>query len=111
MEDCIFCQIVNKEIPKEFKVESENLLAFDDINPVADIHIVIIPKKHIASISDAKEDGKLLSDIYIAVDELVKKNNLDAKSYRVVVNGAGAQHVPHLHFHLIGGQSLQWGKN
>ncbi|MDO8618842.1 MAG: HIT domain-containing protein [Candidatus Daviesbacteria bacterium] len=111
MNDCIFCQIRDKKIPANIAFESENLLAFPDINPVADVHIVIVPKEHIAGVLDITDNGSLLSEIYRAVEELVKKNNLETQAYRIVVNGAKAQHVPHLHFHLIGGQSLEWGKN
>jgi len=105
MSDCLFCKIIRKEIPKEFTYESENLVAFSDINPSADIHILIIPKKHIGGIGDIKaEYGPLLSEIYQTVAKLVADNNLQNNSYRVVVNGGSAQHVPHLHFHLLGGK-------
>lgn len=102
--DDIFCKIIRKEIPKEFIHESENLVAFEDINPSADIHILIIPKKHITGIQDlTPEDGDLLAEIYSVVNMLVKQYNLSGNLYRVVVNGGKAQHVPHLHFHLLGG--------
>ena len=103
--DCIFCKIVNKEIPKKFNFESENLVVFPDINSSADIHLLIVPKKHIGTISDITlEHGQLLVEIYQTVSELVKDNNLTDNLYRVVVNGGKAQHVPHLHFHFLGGQ-------
>ena len=105
MNDCIFCKIINKEIPKEFIFESESVVAFPDINPSADIHILIIPKEHIKSIGDiGSGHDKLLSEVYRAVNKLVADNNLEDDSYRVVVNGGKAQHVPHLHFHLLGGK-------
>lgn len=105
MEDCIFCKIINKEISKEFLFESDNLVVFPDINPSADIHILIVPKKHVPSMSDiSKEDGSLLVEVYETVKKLVKDHNLADGSYRVVINGGKAQHVPHLHFHLLGGQ-------
>lgn len=105
MNDCIFCKIINKEIPKEFRFESETLVAFDDISPSADIHILIVPKKHLTGMGEiGEENGKLLSDIFAAVNKLVKDNNLGENAYRVVVNGGKAQRVPHLHFHLLGGQ-------
>lgn len=105
MDNCIFCKIVRKEIPKDFAYESETLVAFADINPSADVHMLIVPKEHISAISDISEKhGKLLSEIYQAADELVEKNNLKNNLYRIVVNGGKAQHVPHLHFHLLGGQ-------
>lgn len=102
--DDIFCKIINREIPKEFVFESRNLVAFPDINPSADIHILIVPKKHIEGIQDiAQEDAKLLTEIYSAANQLVKQYNLSDGLYRLVVNGGKAQHVPHLHFHLLGG--------
>lgn len=105
MDDCIFCKIIRKEIPKDFEFESENLVAFLDINPSADIHILIVPKEHIGGVGDlTREHGDLLSEVYSMVNELVKKNNLTDDSFRVVVNGGKAQHVPHLHFHLLGGK-------
>lgn len=104
MNDCLFCKIINKEIPKEFTYESDSLVAFPDINPSADIHILIVPKKHISSIVDiTKEYGSLLFEVYEVVKRLVVENNLENDSYRVVVNGGKAQHIPHLHFHLLGG--------
>ncbi|MDO8573814.1 MAG: HIT domain-containing protein [Candidatus Daviesbacteria bacterium] len=104
MDDCIFCRIIKKEIPKEFIYESDNLVVFPDINPSADIHFLIIPKKHIKGIGDLTDsDGLLLSEVYKTVDKLVTDNNLNDKLYRVMVNGGKAQHVPHLHFHLLGG--------
>jgi len=105
MEDCIFCQIINKKLPAKIVFESDNIIAFPDINPSADIHILIVPKKHIEVIGDIKEeDGQLLVKIYQAVNQLVDENNLKDDLYRVTVNGGKAQHVPHLHFHLLGGQ-------
>ncbi len=104
MDNCIFCKIINKEIPKEFVFESGNLVAFLDINPSADVHILIVPKKHISGVEDLNEShGALLSEIYKAISQLVTENNLEDNLYRVVVNGGKAQHVPHLHFHLLGG--------
>lgn len=105
MNDCLFCKIINKEIPKEFTFESDSLVTFPDINPSAEVHILIVPKTHIKGIEDIKEDhGDLLAEIYSVVQKLVKENNLSQKAFRVVVNGGKAQHVPHLHFHLLGGQ-------
>jgi len=105
MDGCIFCKIIRKEIPKEFAFESDTIVAFLDINPSADIHILIVPKKHIGGLADLKkEHGDLLAQVYQAADKLAAENNLIDQVYRVVVNGGKAQHVPHLHFHLLGGQ-------
>lgn len=104
MKECIFCKIVRGEIPKKFSYESENLVAFDDLNPSADVHILIVPKEHIGSVKDLNEShGSLLMEIYETVNRLVIENKLENDLYRVVVNGGRAQHVPHLHFHLLGG--------
>lgn len=105
MDDCLFCKIINKKIPKEFIIESDNLVVFPDINPSADIHILIVPKEHIGGIEDIEtKHGALLVEVYQVVNKLVADNNLKNGLYRVVVNGGKAQHVPHLHFHFLGGQ-------
>lgn len=105
MEDCIFCKIVRGDIPKEFNYESEKLVVFPDINPSADIHLLIVPYEHIGAISDLNDShGPLLAEIYQTAVKLAKENNLENDLYRVVVNAGKAQHVPHLHFHLLGGQ-------
>ena len=105
MEDCIFCQIIEGKIPKEFTKITENLVVFPDINPSADVHLLIVPKQHIRGVGEVGEEhSKLLAEVYQMVRELVRENNLSDDLYRVVVNGGRAQHVPHLHFHLLGGQ-------
>lgn len=104
MDNCIFCKIIKKEIPSNIIYESDTLVAFPDINPSADVHILIVPKIHIGGISEIDDkDSKLLSQVYSVINQLAKENNLTDNSYRVVVNGGRAQHVPHLHFHLLGG--------
>ena len=104
MNDCIFCKIVKKEIPSNLVYESDTIVAFPDINPSADVHFLIVPKEHIGSASDiGEENANLLVEVYQTVNKLVEDNNLKDNSYRVVVNGGKAQHVPHLHFHLLGG--------
>ena len=102
MNDCIFCKIIKGEIPKKFDFESEKLVTFPDINPSADIHLLIVPKEHISGIDEIGDRGQLLVEIYKVVKRQVKDNNLRDNSYRVVVNGGKAQHVPHLHFHFLG---------
>ncbi len=104
VEDCTFCQIRDKKIPADLKYESDNIMAFADINPAAEVHILIVPKEHVKSIRDAKGQGKLLQEVYEVADELVENYDLHKDSYRVLVNGGKAQKVPHLHFHLLGGK-------
>lgn len=104
MDDCIFCKIIKKEIPSNIIYESDSIVAFPDISPSADTHLLIMPKQHIGGVGDlSKEDGKLLANVYSVANQLVKQYNLTNNLYRVVVNGGKAQHVPHLHFHLLGG--------
>lgn len=104
MNDCIFCKIIKKEIPANFVYESDSIVVFPDINPSADVHFLIVPKEHIGSVGDIREENtNLLVEIYQTASKLVEDNNLKDNSYRVVVNGGKAQHVPHLHFHLLGG--------
>ncbi|MBI3103426.1 HIT domain-containing protein [Candidatus Daviesbacteria bacterium] len=103
--DCLFCKIINRAIPANIVYETDKLIAFSDINPSADIHILIVPKEHISGVHDLTDyQAGLLAKIYTAANKLVKKNNLEDNAYRIVVNGGRAQHVPHLHFHLLGGQ-------
>lgn len=103
--DCLFCKIVKGEIPSKLVYESDSVIAFPDINPSADLHLLIVPKEHIGGIGDlGSGKGEILEKIYEAINKLVVENNLKDNLYRVVVNGGKAQHVPHLHFHLLGGQ-------
>lgn len=105
MEECLFCKIIKGEIPVNFVHETENLVVFPDIHPAADIHLLIVPKAHIRGIRDIrKEHGSLLVEIYEVVSKLTEEQNLAEDYFRVVVNGGKAQHVPHIHFHLLGGQ-------
>lgn len=105
MDNCLFCKIARRQLPVKILFESDSIIAFPDINPSADRHILIVPKEHIGGIQDIKaEHGALLAEVYQVVKNKVKEFNLENDSYRVVVNGGKAQHVPHLHFHLLGGQ-------
>ena len=101
MDDCIFCKIVKREIPKEFKYEDDTILAFDDIRPKAPIHLIIIPKKHIPDFFEVS-DEKLHVDISNAIKHLIHETGLDKKGYTIEVNGGGFQDIFHLHFHLFG---------
>ncbi len=105
MNDCLFCKIIKGEIPKEFTLTTDSLVAFPDINPSAEIHLLIVPKKHLTGMSDlTKEHGQLLTEIFEVANKLVSEYNLADKLYRIVVNGGKAQHITHLHFHLLGGE-------
>lgn len=112
MADCIFCKIAHKEIPSQLVYEDEQVVAFKDLEPQAPVHVLVIPKKHIASILELNaEDRDLTAHIMQEViPELAKKLGIAEKGFRIVTNtGAeGGQSVKHLHFHLLGGRSMQW---
>lgn len=107
--DCLFCKIINKEIPSQIVYEDEDILAFNDIAPKAPVHILIIPKKHIAShVQLVKEDIELLGKIHMVIKKIAEEKEIAESGYRVVVNCGedGGQEVKHLHFHLLGGRKL-----
>ena len=109
MEDCIFCKIIKGEIPSNKVYEDDEILAFKDINPMAPVHILVIPKKHIESADEiSEEDELLIGKIFTVIKRLAKENNLD-NGYRIVNNCGedGGQAVKHLHFHLLGGRKLK----
>lgn len=109
MNDCIFCKIIKKEIPASIVYEDNEIIAFRDINPVAPIHILVIPKKHIESLINLKEDDELLiGKIYTVINKIAEQEKIDQKGFRVVVNCGedGGQEVRHLHYHLLGGKKL-----
>ncbi len=106
MEDCIFCKIVNKEIPSTIVYEDESVLAFKDINPQAPIHIVVIPKVHKKSVLEA--EGKDIEAIFKAIKTIAKELGIEETGFRVITNcGKDAgQTVNHLHFHILAGTVL-----
>ena len=107
----IFSKIINKEIPAEIVYEDDELLAFNDINPQAPVHILIIPKKEIKTLNDIQiEDKNILGKMILLAKDLAKKHNIDESGYRTVFNcnDDGGQTVFHIHLHLIGGRSLSW---
>lgn len=109
MSDCLFCKIGRGELGTEFLLETDGIAAFRDIHPQAPTHILVIPKKHIQSLAQLEPDQTLMGELLLAIRELAEKEGLQ-DGYRVVVNTGrdGGQSVDHLHFHLLGGRSLQW---
>ena len=107
--DCIFCKIVNHEIPSEIVYEDDEILAFKDINPQTPIHILVIPKTHIESILELDEDAKpICGKIFTAIQKIAKEQKIEKAGFRVISNcGEDAgQEVKHLHFHILAGQKL-----
>ena len=109
MEDCIFCKIIRGEIPSTKVYEDDEILAFNDVNPAAPIHILVIPKKHIDSLADMKpEDEKLVGKIYGVINKIAEREGFKDEGFRVIVNCGknGGQEVMHLHFHVLAGKRL-----
>lgn len=105
MLDCIFCKIVDKEQSADIVYESDNVIAFWDISPKAPVHILIVPKKHIATMKDIEEDDlELLAEILLASREIAKIKKID-EGYKLVFNVGrkGGQIIDHVHLHLLGG--------
>lgn len=111
MADCIFCRIAKKEIPSQVIYEDELVLAFRDLNPQAPVHVLIIPKQHLGSVSEIDDAHPLLAGRLLKVArDLAVQEKVAEEGFRLVVNtGAdGGQTVPHLHVHLLGGRALGW---
>lgn len=109
MEDCIFCKIIKGEIPSKKVYEDDEILAFYDINPIAKVHVLVIPKMHIKSLQELKEENKdLLFHLFEKINEVAKIVGVDKTGFRVISNvGEDAgQAVKHLHFHILGGEKL-----
>ena len=109
MEDCVFCKIIKGQIPSKKVYEDDEILAFYDINPIAKVHVLVIPKMHIKSLQDLKEENKdLLFHLFEKINEVAKIVGIDKTGFRVISNvGKDAgQAVKHLHFHILGGEKL-----
>ena len=111
VEDCIFCKIIRKEIPASIVYEDDMVVAFKDINPVAKIHIIVIPKKHIESLEkvDIEKDSKYIIAITNAIQIVTRELKIEEEGYRVVTNiskNAG-QEVKHIHCHILAGEKLR----
>lgn len=109
MEDCLFCKIIKGEINSKIVYENDYVVAFNDINPIAPIHVLIVPKIHIQDLNSIDTNNlKYVEEIMLAIKEVAKITGVVESGYRVVSNVGedGGQVVPHLHFHLLGGKSL-----
>ncbi len=109
MENCIFCKIAEGDIPTDFLYESEHVLAFRDIQPIAPVHVLIIPKKHIASVNDVEQgDQNVMGELFVAARTVAKKLQITEDGYKLLIRTGvhGGQEVPHIHMHVIGGAQL-----
>lgn len=111
MESCLFCRIASKELPSKMAFEDDRVVAFHDISPQAPVHVLVVPRKHIATLNDVTvEDAALLAHMFQVARKLAEQFGVDQKGYRTVfnVNAEAGQTVFHLHLHVIGGRRLSW---
>ena len=111
MEDCIFCRIINHQIPAKIVFENDSVLAFEDLNPQAPVHLLVVPRKHLPSLKEAQaEDAPLLGNLFMVAAQLARERQIDAKGYRLVINNGlwAGQTVFHLHVHVLGGRVFHW---
>ncbi len=111
MSDCIFCKIAEKKIPSRIVHEDDTCVAFDDVNPQAPTHVLVIPRRHAASIAELNEtDASLLGHLMLTGSKIAKQKGIAEGGYRFVVNTGknGGQTVFHLHLHVLGGRPMHW---
>ncbi|OGW34076.1 MAG: histidine triad nucleotide-binding protein [Nitrospirae bacterium GWD2_57_9] len=109
--DCIFCKIISKKIPAKIVYEDEFAAAFEDLNPQAPVHILVVPKKHIPEVhAMSAEDREIVGHLFLAAKKIADQKGLHVKGYRMVINnGAGAgQSVFHIHLHILSGRRFSW---
>jgi histidine triad (HIT) family protein len=109
--DCLFCKIVEKKIPSKIVYEDENVLAFEDINPQAPVHILVVPKKHIStSLEIANDENELVGLMFQAANRIARQKNIADRGFRLVMNcnREAGQTVFHIHLHLLGGRIMHW---
>jgi histidine triad (HIT) family protein len=111
MDECIFCKIINKEIPAKIVYEDDRILVFDDINPQAPVHVLLIPKEHFVSLNDIPEEKEdLLGHILSKARQVASDKGIKESGYRIVLNTGrdSGQDVFHIHFHVLGGRRMTW---
>ena len=109
MDNCIFCKIINKEIPSKIVYEDDKVIAFHDVNPAAPIHILVIPKKHIETLLDvSEEDSNLIAYIFQIINKIAKQEGFAEKGFRVISNCGedSGQEFKYIHFHILAGKKL-----
>lgn len=108
-DSCLFCRIVRHEIPATIILENGEFIAFRDINPQAPVHVLIIPRQHVASLNEATDAG-MVGRLTLLAAEIARKEGVASTGYRTVINTSadGGQTVFHIHMHLLGGRALAW---
>ena len=108
---CLFCRIISGEIPAKKAYEDDDVVAFNDVNPQAPVHILVIPRKHIATLDDlTPDDASAMGTVVVRAAAIARQMHLEADGYRLVVNmgPAAGQTVFHIHFHILGGRNFGW---
>jgi len=111
MTDCLFCKMVSGEVKPAMVYEDENILAFRDANPQAPLHVLVVPKEHIATINDLEDKhAPLIGKLYLAAKQIAWEEGLSERGYRTVMNcnAEAGQSVYHLHLHLLAGREMRW---
>ena len=111
MSDCLFCKIIERQIPASIVYEDDRVLAFNDINPQAPTHVLVVPKQHIASLNDlTPDDDRIVGELARRAAAIAQERGIAASGYRVVfnTNHDAGQTVFHIHLHLLGGRSMHW---
>lgn len=108
-DQCLFCRIIRHEIPANVVVETEDCLAFRDINPQAPVHVLVVPKRHVGSLNEA-EDAQFVGRLALVAAQIAKREGIAVGGYRTVINtnADAGQTVFHLHLHLLGGRAMSW---
>lgn len=111
MSECVFCRIGSKQIPSRIVLEDDEVLAFEDLNPQAPVHVLVIPKRHIGALKNVQpQDRPLLGHLLAVANHVAQKKGIEDSGYRVVANTGddGGQTVTHLHLHVLGGRRMTW---
>ncbi|MEW6739869.1 MAG: histidine triad nucleotide-binding protein [Nitrospirota bacterium] len=111
MSDCIFCKIIDKKIPARIIYEDEHAIAFEDVNPQAPVHTLVIPRKHIPTLLDIKEeDNNLIGHLVKVANKIANDKGIAERGFRVVTNcnPESGQTVYHIHLHILGGRQMHW---
>lgn len=111
MTDCMFCKMASGEIEPDVVYQDDNVLAFRDINPQAPVHVLVIPRRHIATLNDVQpEDADLIGQMYLAAKQVAEQEGVAEQGYRTLINcnAEAGQSVFHVHLHLLGGRAMKW---
>ncbi len=111
MSDCLFCKILEGKVPAGVVYEDDNVLAFEDVNPQAPMHVLIIPRKHISTVNDLEEDDAIIiGQLYLAAKKIAVDNGVAEDGYRMVMNcnEQAGQTVFHVHLHVLAGRDMTW---